>query len=74
MQTAASQNRIDPASRLPGEGDIETEARKMFAAPDEWMGRPHPLLGGQSPEECIAFGDEQAVRDLLRGIIYTGQT
>jgi hypothetical protein len=74
MATAARLPRIDPAKRLPGEGSLEDEVGKIFADPDAWMKREHPMLGERSPQQCINAGDEQAVWDLLRNIKYTGQT
>lgn len=74
MAQAAQLPRIDPAGRLPGERGLEDEASEIFADPDEWMQRKHPMLGGRSPQECVDGGDEQAVWDLLRNIKYTGQT
>lgn len=70
----AKLQRIDPAERLPGEGSLADAARQIFADPDEWMRREHPMLGGRSPQECIDAGDEQPVWDLLRNIKYIGQT
>jgi hypothetical protein len=66
--------RVNPSKLLPGEHDIETEAAQIFADPDAWLSQEHPLLGGRSPRQCIAGGDEQAVRDLLRSIVHVGQT
>ncbi len=48
----ATPQRVDPARRLPGEGSLEDEANQIFADPDEWMHREHPMLGGRSPQEC----------------------
>jgi hypothetical protein len=69
-----SVRRADPTERLPDEQSIEDEARLMFAEPDLWMSQEHPMLGGRTPRECIADGDEQPVWDLLRSIKYVGQT
>lgn len=74
MASAAALQRIDPAGRLPGEGSLADEAGQVFADPDDWMRRAHPMLGGRSPQECIDAGDQQAVWDLLRNIKYIGQT
>ena len=74
MAKAARLQRADPAERLPGEGSLADEASQIFADPDEWLRREHPMLGGRSPQECIDAGDEQAVWDLLRNIKYIGQT
>jgi uncharacterized protein (DUF2384 family) len=59
---------------LPGEKDIEGEAADMFANAEQWMTQKHPLLGGRSPRECVAAGDAQSVRDLLRNLKFVGQT
>lgn len=37
-----------------------------------WLLTPHPLLGGDTPEQRIQAGDVQAVADLLRSILYIG--
>jgi hypothetical protein len=66
--------RLDPAERLPAERDLIDEARQIFADADEWMNQEHPLLGGRTPRQCVAEGDEQLVWDLLRNIRYVGQT
>ncbi len=74
MAKAAQNPSVDPAERLPGEGSLTDEAGKIFADPDEWMHREHPMLGGRTPQECIDAGEEQSVWDLLRTIKYIGQT
>jgi uncharacterized protein (DUF2384 family) len=38
--------------------------------PDLWLDTPHQHLGGKTPNELIASGEVQPVRDLLRGIKY----
>lgn len=74
MATATQLRRVDPTERLPGESSLPDEARQIFADPDQWMHREHPMLGGRSPQQCVDAGDEQAVWDLLRNIKYIGQT
>lgn len=74
MAKAAQLQRVDPAGRLPGEGSLAEEASQIFADPDEWMHREHPMLGGRPPQECVDAGDGQQVWDLLRNIKYIGQT
>jgi hypothetical protein len=74
MAKTAQLPRVDPAGRLPGEGSLADEASQIFADPDEWMRREHPMLGGRSPQDFIDAGDEQPVWDLLRNIKYIGQT
>jgi hypothetical protein len=74
MSMPAFSDYTDPKDLLPGEMDIRSEAAKIFAEPDEWMRRKHPMLGGRSPDECLEAKDEQPVRDLLRTIIHVGQT
>jgi Protein of unknown function (DUF2384) len=39
---------------------------------EEWLKSPHSFLGGQSPEEKIAAGDLESVRNLLNSILYIG--
>jgi hypothetical protein len=68
----------DPSSlaslrKLPGEGSVLESAAEIFSAPEAWLNLKNPLLGGRSPEECIAAGDEQSVWDLLRSIKGLGQ-
>jgi len=74
MAKTAQLPRVDPTGRLAGEGSLPEEAKQIFADPDEWMRREHPMLGGRTPQECIDTGDEQSVWDLLRNIKYIGQT
>ena len=61
---------LDPAARLPGEGTVAEDAAEIFAAPDHWLAQPHPELAGRSPADCLAQGDEAAVRALLRRLRY----
>lgn len=35
---------------------------------EEWLGKPNPALGGRSPDEVLAHGDEEH-RDYLFGLI-----
>jgi uncharacterized protein (DUF2384 family) len=74
MVKAAQLPRVDPATRFPSEAGLVDEASTIFADPDDWMHRQHPMLAGRSPQECVDAGDEQAVWDLLRNIKYVGQT
>lgn len=74
MAKAAQLPRVDPARRFSDEGSLADEASQIFADPDEWMHRKHPMLAGRSPQECVDAGDEQAVWDLLRSIKYIGLT
>ncbi|MEI9989546.1 MAG: antitoxin Xre/MbcA/ParS toxin-binding domain-containing protein [Rhizomicrobium sp.] len=67
-------HRTDPASPLPGEGSVLEEVARIFDNPNEWLMQEHPLLGGRSPQDCIDADDGQAVRDLLRGIVFVGQS
>jgi len=55
---------------LPGEGSVMEDAGQIFASAEAWMRQPHPELAGQSPAECLASGDEESVRALLRRIRY----
>ena len=50
--------------------DIREEVKRLVAEPDLWLDAPHQHLGGKTPNELIAQGDEQPVRDLLGGIKY----
>lgn len=74
MAKTAQRPRIDPTRQLSGEGSLSDEAGQIFADPDEWMHREHPMLGGRTPQQCVDAGQEQAVWDLLRTIKYVGQT
>jgi uncharacterized protein (DUF2384 family) len=74
MPSVVQARRLDPTERLPGEGSLLDEARKIFADADQWMHTAHPLLGGRTPQDCIDGGDEQLVWDLLRNIKHVGQT
>ena len=56
---------------LPDETpDILEEVKLLVAEPNLWLDTPHQLLGGKTPNEVIAQGDTQRVRDLLRAIKY----
>lgn len=56
---------------LPDETpDLHEEVKRLVADPDLWLDTPHELLGGRTPNEVIARGDPQRVRDLLRAIKY----
>lgn len=68
------QKRIDPADRLPGEKDLGSEIEDLFKDPQAWMQKPHEMLGGRTPEQCIANNDEQAIWDLIRNIKFVGST
>lgn len=58
---------------LPDETpDLREEVKRVVADPDLWLDTPHELLGGRTPNEVIAQGDPQRVRDLLRAIKYGG--
>ena len=58
---------------LPDEmPDLREEVKRVVADPDLWLDTPHELLGGRTPNEVIAQGDPQQVRDLLRAIKYGG--
>lgn len=74
MAKTVQLRRVDPTRRLPGEGSLADEAGQIFADPDEWMRREHPMLGGRTPQQCVDAGEQQAVWDLLRNIKYIGQT
>lgn len=74
MTYVAQVRRLDPADRLPAERDLLGEARQIFADPGDWMRQENPLLGGQTPRDCIDEGHEQLVWDLVRNIKYVGQT
>lgn len=62
--------RRDPQELLPGEGSIREEAEKVFSNPILWMNRPHPMLDGRTPQQCVDEEDEQPVRDLIRRVKY----
>lgn len=74
MAKTVTSPRVDPFRRLPGEGSLADEVGQIFADPDVWMRREHPMLGGRTPQQCVDSGEEQAVWDLLRNIKYVGQT
>ena len=46
------------------------EVKRLVTDPDLWLDTPHEILGGRTPNEVIARGDPQRVRDLLRAIKY----
>ena len=50
--------------------DIREEVKRLVVDADLWFNTPHQHLGGKTPNEVMASGEVQAVRDLLRGIKY----
>lgn len=54
----------------PTRQEIENDLRKIFDDPEPWLKSPNEHLGGKSPADEIAAGDEgrERVRDLLEAI------
>ena len=50
--------------------DIREEVKRLVTDPALWLDTPHQHLGGKTPNEVMASGEVQPVRDLLRGIKY----
>ena len=50
--------------------DIREEVKRLVVDADLCLDTPHQHLGGKTPNEVMASGEVQAVRDLLRGIKY----
>jgi uncharacterized protein (DUF2384 family) len=48
--------------------DLLRELSQVVQDPDEWLNRENDQLGGQKPNELIAAGKEQLVRDLIEAI------
>ncbi|MEO8660084.1 MAG: hypothetical protein ABI693_16555 [Bryobacteraceae bacterium] len=51
---------------------LRQEIRDELPNGDAWLTTPHALLGGQSPEERLAEGDYEVVRNLVQSILYIG--
>ena len=54
-----------------GKPDIRDEFRALLSNADEWLATPNTRLGGKAPNELIGTADEQKLRDILRGVIYS---
>jgi uncharacterized protein (DUF2384 family) len=69
MTTKSSRKDRPPYHLLPGEKeDIRQEAATLVAEPEKWLDNPHPLLGGQRPNDLIGTDQELHLRNLLRRI------
>ncbi len=77
-QPPAARRRRDPvADAKPGEGskvDALPESRRrtirelafdFLKHPVEWLDHPNPQFGGRTPNEMIAAGEEDKVRNLF---------
>jgi hypothetical protein len=53
-----------------GTPDLREEVKRLVADPEIRLDTPHEFLGGRTPNEVMAQGDPQRVRDLLRAIKY----
>ena len=74
MSARHLQRRDDPATLLENDDTdliLRAVVRSVFRSQaDEWLTERHPSLGGRSPQDCIDEGDDRAVRDLLRRILF----
>lgn len=48
--------------------DLLKELRAVVQDPDDWLDRENDQLGGQKPNDLIAAGKEQLIRDLIEAI------
>jgi hypothetical protein len=48
--------------------DLLQELRTIVQDPDDWLNRENDQLGGQKPNDLIAAGKEQVVRDLIEAV------
>ena len=50
--------------------DIKDLIAEVIDNPEEWLDRPHPLLGLAKPRDLIGTDREASLRDLARAIKY----
>ena len=51
---------------------LRSEILNELPYAEYWLKSPHALLGGRSPEELLAKGDYEPVRNLLTSILFIG--
>jgi hypothetical protein len=68
-QTAAT---IVNQANQDAAGALRREILEELPNAEDWLKSPHSFLDGQSPEEKIAAGDLESVRNLLYSILYIG--
>lgn len=67
-------NRVFPNDYDLKVANLRQEIIEKLPYGDYWLTTPHALLGGQSPEQRLAAGDYDAVRNLVYSILYIGMT
>ena len=58
----------------PKVSKLRQEIREQLPYGNDWLNTPHALLGGESPEQKLASGGYDAVRNLFLNILYVGMT
>ena len=54
--------------------NLRQEICEKVLSGSEWIKWPNEFLGGDSPEQRLAAGDYESVRQLVHSILYVGIT
>jgi Protein of unknown function (DUF2384) len=51
---------------------LRMEIRNTLPFGGDWLVTPHPLLGGDTPEDRMLPADLESVRNLFHSVLYIG--